>query len=100
MKKGEKLTDYFGKRIKRSHSSPDAILDGLKVKERCLLEYQFPKVLGKEEIYPGVHEIQKWEGNKKYPFVFMAKSFTGWFRLATKTEADIFKMEEKQKRGK
>ena len=90
------LTDYLGKSIKRYSGGNRSILDQFKVKDYCLLETFYPHLV--KDFFAGanVHQIQKYEGTKKHPFIYLVKTYNGWFRLATKIELNAFMEKEGQ----
>ena len=99
MEKKKVLLDYLGKPIKRSYyQDPTPILDKFKVPEHWLLKtiwphsLSFPIPIGKD-----ISVLQKWTGTKKIPFIYLARTKTGWLRLATKEEANLFLEREKHK---
>jgi hypothetical protein len=95
------MFDYLGQPIKRYTGYNRSILDQFQVKDYCLLEVFFPHVAKDFIADANVHQIQKYEGTKKHPFIYLVKTYNGWFRLATKLESNAFviRREEKTKRG-
>ncbi len=89
-----KLTSYLGKTIKGSVMDVTLILDEFKIKkvDHQLLERRYPFEHPNRNCEEGVLFIGKYvgKGQVRNPFIYITKTKTGWFRLATEEERKTY----------